>query len=65
MTIEEFFTKKKIDLAAIAIADPALHALLHDHYTRMGEKSFDQVKKYHFNKWRYEYFLKEKVEEMV
>jgi len=57
MTFEEFFSKKKIDLAALGKAEPALLAEFRSHFEQMGEKSFDHTKKYWFNKLRLIYRL--------
>ncbi len=63
MTFEEFFRKKKIDLAALAKADPSLFSEFRTHYENMGEKSFDHTKKYWFNKLRLQYHLAPEVKE--
>ncbi|HVW13678.1 MAG TPA: hypothetical protein VHB54_07655 [Mucilaginibacter sp.] len=63
MTFEEFFRKKKIDLAALGKAEPALFAEFKTHYEQMGEKSFDHTKKYWFNKLRLQYHLAPEVKE--
>jgi hypothetical protein len=55
MTFEEFFTKKRIDLAALQQGEPALFSEFKMHYEQMGEKSFDHTKKYWFNKIRRQY----------
>jgi hypothetical protein len=52
MTFEEFFKKKKIDLAKLELADAGLFLEFKTHYEQMGEKSFDHSKKYWFNKLR-------------
>src|ERR1700748_2626338 len=52
MTFEDFFRKKKIDLAAFGKAEPVLFSEFKTHYEQMGEKSFDHTKKYWFNKLR-------------
>src|SRR5579862_2594239 len=52
MTFEEFFKKKKIDLAALESAETGLFSEFKTHYKQMGEKSFDHTKKYWFNKLR-------------
>ncbi|MDN5283772.1 MAG: hypothetical protein JWR38_46 [Mucilaginibacter sp.] len=52
MLFEEFFKKKKIDLAALQAAEGALFSEFKTHYEQMGEKSFDHTKKYWFNKLR-------------
>lgn len=57
MTFEEFFKKKKIDLAALESADPTLFSQFRSHFEHMGEKSFDHTKKYWFNKLRRQYPL--------
>ena len=57
MTFDEFFKKKRIDLAALEKAVPALFSEFKDHFERMGEKSFDHTKKYWFNKLRRQYQL--------
>src|SRR5471030_2126234 len=57
MTFEEFFTKKRIDLAAFEKGEPALFSEFKTHYHQMGEKSFDHTKKYWFNKIRRKYQL--------
>jgi len=57
MTFEEFFKKKRIDLAALDKAEPALFSEFKTHFEKMGEKSFDHTKKYWFNKLRHLYHL--------
>ncbi|MDB5008688.1 MAG: hypothetical protein JWP45_3081 [Mucilaginibacter sp.] len=57
MLFEEFFKKKRIDLAALEKAQPALFSEFKTHYEQMGEKSFDHTKKYWFNKIRRQYQL--------
>jgi hypothetical protein len=57
MTFEEFFKKKRIDLAALEKAEPALFSEFRTHFEQMGEKSFDHTKKYWFNKVRRQYLL--------
>lgn len=57
MTFEEFFKKKRVDLAALEKAEPALFSEFKAHYEQMGEKSFDHTKKYWFNKTRRQYPL--------
>jgi hypothetical protein len=52
MLFEEFFKKKKIDLAALQVAEGSLFSEFKDHFEQMGEKSFDHTKKYWFNKLR-------------
>lgn len=59
LTFEEFFTKKKIDLAQLQTAEPALFAEFKKEFGPMGEKSFDHTKKFWFNKLRRMYHLKE------
>ncbi|MFD1257938.1 hypothetical protein ACFQ3S_14110 [Mucilaginibacter terrae] len=54
---EEFFKKKKINLAALQQDDQELFSEFKDHYEQMGEKSFDHTKKYWFNKLRRQYPL--------
>jgi hypothetical protein len=57
MTFEEFFKKKRIDLAALEQAESALFSEFKIHYNQMGEKSFDHTKKYWFNKLRRQFPL--------
>jgi hypothetical protein len=57
MTFEEFFKKKKIDLAAFEKGNPAMLFEFKNHFEQMGEKSFDHTKKYWFNKLRLQYHL--------
>jgi hypothetical protein len=57
MTFEEFFKKKRIDLAALQKAEPVLFAEFKTHFEQMGEKSFDHTKKYWFNKVRRQFLL--------
>lgn len=57
MTFEEFFKKKRIDLAALQSGEPGLYADFEKHFNQMGEKSFDHTKKYWFNKLRQTYHL--------
>ena len=57
MTFEEFFKKKRIDLAALEKAEPVLFSEFKAHFEQMGEKSFDHTKKYWFNKIRRQYPL--------
>lgn len=52
MLFEEFFKKKKIDLAALQQGEPDLFSEFKEHFEQMGEKSFDHTKKYWFNKLR-------------
>ena len=63
MNFEEFFRKKKIDLAAFGKAEPALFSEFRTHYEQMGEKSFDHTKKYWFNKLRLIYRLAPEIKE--
>ncbi|MDB5124546.1 MAG: hypothetical protein JWP94_2675 [Mucilaginibacter sp.] len=57
MDFEEFFKKKRIDLAALEESKPALFSEFKTHFEQMGEKSFDHTKKYWFNKVRRQYPL--------
>lgn len=59
LTFEEFFAKKKIDLAVFSEADPELYSEFRREYDQMGAKSFDQSKKFLFNKLRRAYHLQE------
>ncbi len=59
MTFEEFFIKKKIDLAHLRQTRPSLYEEFKSHYTQMGEKSFDHTKKYWFNRLRKDFLLRE------
>jgi hypothetical protein len=52
MTFEDFFKKKRIDLVALKVGEPALFSEFDAHFDAMGEKSFDHTKKYWFNKLR-------------
>lgn len=52
LTFEEFFIKKKIDLAALKKVDESLFFEFQLHYEKMGEKSFDHTKKFWFNQLR-------------
>ncbi|MDN3583625.1 hypothetical protein [Mucilaginibacter flavus] len=52
MVFEEFFKKKRIDLAALQQAEGSLFLEFKEHFEQMGEKSFDHTKKYWFNKLR-------------
>jgi len=61
MTFEEFFKKKKIDLAQLKAAEPVLFAEFEIHYAQMGEKSFDHTKKYWFNNLRRLYHTPEEI----
>jgi len=57
MIFEEFFKKKRIDLAALEIGESALFSEFKVQYEQMGEKSFDYTKKYWFNKLRRQFPL--------
>ena len=57
MTFEEFFKKKRIDLAALEQSGAALFSEFKTHFEQMGEKSFDHTKKYWFNKLRRQFPL--------
>ncbi|MFC3198495.1 hypothetical protein ACFOET_12795 [Parapedobacter deserti] len=57
MTFEEFFIKKKIDLARMKRAKPDLYEEFREHFALMGEKSFDHTKKYWFNRLRKDFLL--------
>lgn len=57
MVFEEFFKKKRIDLAALQQSELALFSEFKTHFEQMGEKSFDHTKKYWFNKIRRQYPL--------
>ncbi|HEY8782631.1 MAG TPA: hypothetical protein VIM16_13485 [Mucilaginibacter sp.] len=57
MDFEEFFKKKKIDLAALESAGAGLFSEFKTHYDQMGEKSFDHTKKFLFNKLRRQFPL--------
>ncbi len=57
MTFEEFFKKKRIDTAALEIAEAGLFSEFRKHFAQMGEKSFDHTKKYWFNKLRRQFPL--------
>ena len=57
MIFEDFFAKKKINLAQLSLQNPALHTFLRQEYDALGPKNFDHVKKYHFNKLRHQYPL--------
>lgn len=58
MTFEEFFAKKKIDLVQLEKADQVLYNEFKNHFSAMGEKSFDHTKKFWFNRLRRLYHLK-------
>ena len=62
MTFEEFFLKKKIDLAHLAQSNPELFAEFKSHFEQMSEKSFDHTKKYWFNALRRKFPLSEENE---
>ena len=57
MTFEEFFKKKRIDLAALEQSGATLFSEFKNHFEQMGEKSFDHTKKYWFNKLRRQFPL--------
>lgn len=57
MTFEEFFIKKRIDLTLLQRAKPDLYEEFRVHYSQMGEKSFDHIKKYWFNRLRRDFQL--------
>ncbi len=57
MTFEDFFAKKKIDLSQLQGDNRVLYDEFRQHYTQMGEKSFDHTKKFWFNKLRKQYAL--------
>jgi hypothetical protein len=57
MDFEEFFRKKRIDMAALQTVQPSLFSEFKTHFVEMGEKSFDHTKKYWFNKLRHEFPL--------
>src|ERR1700743_3396721 len=57
LTFDEFFRKKRVDLAALEKAEPSLFSEFKTHYEQMGEKSFDHTKKYWFNKTRRQFPL--------
>lgn len=59
LTFEDFFAKKKIDLALLREVKPDLYGEFKSHYEAMGERSFDHTKKYWFNKLRKDFLLKE------
>ena len=59
MTFEDFFIKKRIDLARLQRAMPVLYEEFHNHFQLMGEKSFDHSKKYWFNRLRKDFLLGE------
>lgn len=65
MTFEEFFAKKKIDLSQLQDGNRVLYDEFRQHYTQMGEKSFDHTKKFWFNKLRKQYALMEGEETAV
>jgi hypothetical protein len=57
MTFEEFFKKKRIDLAALEQGEAGLFSDFKTNYEQVGEKSFDHTKKYWFNKLRRQFPL--------
>ncbi len=57
MTFEEFFKKKRIDLAALEQGEAGLFSEFKTNYEQVGEKSFDHTKKYWFNKLRRQFPL--------
>jgi hypothetical protein len=57
MTFEEFFKKKRIDLAAFEQGEVGLFSEFKTNYEQVGEKSFDHTKKYWFNKLRRQFPL--------
>ena len=57
MTFEEFFIKKRINLTLLQRAEPDLYEEFRVHYSQMGEKSFDHIKKYWFNRLRKDFLL--------
>jgi hypothetical protein len=57
MTFEEFFKKKRIDLAALEQGEATLFSEFKTNYEQVGEKSFDHTKKYWFNKLRRQFPL--------
>jgi hypothetical protein len=59
MTFKEFFEKKKIDLKQFALEEKELFVQMKKEYDLMGPKSFDHSKKFHFNKLRLKYPVKE------
>ena len=59
LTFEQFFEKKKIDLAAYRQAEPQAVQQLEEAYAVMGETSFDQRKKFLFNDLRLAYPLQQ------
>ncbi len=61
LSFEDFFSKKKINLDALKIADKPLYDEFKAHYQLMGEKSFDHTKKFWFNKLRKSFLLEENV----
>jgi hypothetical protein len=62
MTFEEFFLKKKIDLALLEKGKPELFIEFKSHYEQMSEKSFDHSKKYWFNALRQDFKLTDEKE---
>ena len=57
MTFDEFFKKKRIDLAALEQGEAGLFSEFKTNYEQVGEKSFDHTKKYWFNKLRRQFPL--------
>jgi len=57
MTFEEFFKKKRIDLATLEQGEAGLFSEFKTNYEQVGEKSFDHTKKYWFNKLRRQFPL--------
>ncbi|HEY5326285.1 MAG TPA: hypothetical protein VIJ27_04740 [Mucilaginibacter sp.] len=57
MDFEEFFKKKRIDLAALEQGESGLFSEFKTDFGQMGEKSFDYTKKYWFNKLRRQFPL--------
>jgi hypothetical protein len=62
ITFEEFFLKKKIDLAHLAQSNASLFAEFKSHFEQMSEKSFDYTKKYWFNDLRRKFPLSQEKE---
>lgn len=57
MTLTAFLTDKKIDPKQMQAADPALWEELQALFNQMSPASFDQQKKFRFNRWRQQYPL--------
>ncbi len=57
MTFEEFLTKKKIDAIQFKEKENVFFSEFESHFLQMGEKSFDYIKKFLFNKLRRTYHL--------